>query len=126
MKYIRAALLGIVVIAMLIPIVSAPTSAHHADWHCGGKDTTNVIVGTLGNDSLVGTGCDDTIFGLSGRDILFGLAGEDRLYGNRGRDRLRGVDGEHDLLNGGRGFDRCRGDSIDTFRSCEVIVEVPV
>jgi hypothetical protein len=125
-KYIRTALVGAILIALFIPMMSAPASAHHRPWHCGGNDDVNVIVGTLGNNTLVGTPCDDLIMGLAGRDFIVGLGGEDRLNGNRGRDRLRGVDGEHDVLNGGRGFDRCRGDSIDTFVSCEVIVEVAV
>ena len=43
------------------------------------------------------------------------------VFGGFGNDRLRGnVDGEADLLAGGRGRDRCIGDALDTFVGCEI------
>lgn len=108
--------------ALLVLGLSAPAAAHHAPWHCGGNSSPDFIIGTLGPDRLVGTPCEDIVLGLAGRDVLFGLGGFDILRGGPGRDWLRGVDGEHDRLNGMGGRDRCVGDAIDTFVSCEVKV----
>ena len=122
MKYIRAALMGAVIIALLIPMMSAPTSANGRDGRDGdgrGRGCDEVIFGTLDRDALIGTRCDDVIFGFAGSDLIIGLRGEDRLLGGGGNDVLRDIDGDIDVLHGGRGFDRCTGDLDDIFISCE-------
>jgi Ca2+-binding RTX toxin-like protein len=91
----------------------------------------NVIVGTLGPDLLIGTQQNDWIVGRAGNDELVGRRGDDVLLGRRGNDVLRAAapggsgqnDSGADILRGGRGNDRCIGDSSDRFsRTCETII----
>ena len=61
--------------------------------------------------------------GSNGSYSLNGGDGNDRLASGDGRDRLNGGRGT-DVLNGGRGHDVCVGTrGVDTFRSCERIVD---
>jgi Ca2+-binding RTX toxin-like protein len=48
--------------------------------------TTNLIVGTPGNDNLIGTPGDDQIDGRAGDDVLDGRAGNDAMIGGTGND----------------------------------------
>jgi hypothetical protein len=66
--------------------------------------------------------------GTEGDDVIF--LGDERFYGGDvralgGDDLICGTGGTNDL-DGGSGYDRCQApaDSDNTFRSCEVIVEV--
>lgn len=89
--------------------------------------SSNVIMGTSGNDSLNGTPGNDTIYGLAGNDgiyagagndILDGGIGDDTLVGDAGDDRLLGGEGNdrmyagqgNDTLDGGAGNDEMTGD----------------
>src|SRR5688500_12766298 len=91
----------------------------------------NVIVGTLGDDSLFGGNQPDDIFGdvqnsltavgngislVSGSDLLDGANQHDRLYGDAGLDLLvdgsgSTVRGGNDDLIGGNGKDELYGDA---------------
>lgn len=108
-----------------LALVAGPAAA---DPVCGPGPhyEPNIILGTLGDDRLVGDQCANILVGLAGDDVLIGRLGEDVLRGGRHNDRLRAIDGEADQVNGGSGFDRCRGDQFDSFRRCEVLVVVTV
>jgi Ca2+-binding RTX toxin-like protein len=98
------------------PVVEPPTPPPAAT-----PTGFNLIIGSSGRDRLPGTAGRDAIFGLGGNDRLLGRRGSDRLYGGRGNDVLRGGIGrDRDVMNGGRGFDRCIGDTSDVYRSCEI------
>lgn len=115
-------LLGISVVLAALAIAATTGTARANDEGGGGHCRhvpLNVVVGTLGSDRLVGTPCADLIYGLNGADVLIGRGGSDTLRGGRGDDRIRGVDGEPDLLAGGRGTDVCVGDQFDSFTGCE-------
>jgi hypothetical protein len=46
----------------------------------------------------------------------------DRLFGGKGNDDLGDDDGDiEDLLNGGPGYDRCRGSPGERFVNCEEV-----
>jgi hypothetical protein len=70
--------------------------------------TTNIITGTVGNDTLIGTPAHDLIRGLGGNDIIDGLEGNDCLVGGQGNDSLYGKNG-NDILLGEYGRDRLNG-----------------
>jgi Ca2+-binding RTX toxin-like protein len=125
MKPTRAALLFAGTLLAGTLTLAAPAAAEPGEHPCHPHADPTVIVGSLGNDRLVGTPCANTIYGLPGNDVLVGRAGEDSLLGGRGNDRLRAIDGEADVVRGGAGFDRCRGDRLlDLFVRCEVVVAV--
>ena len=69
------------------------------------------MTGTRGSDTLQGTGRDDV--------ILTGAPGSDTLLGGAGTDALLAADGvrHNDIMAGGEGRDRCRGDRGDVKRS---------
>lgn len=71
-------------------------------------DSSDVIVGTSGNDSLTGTDGSDRIYGLGGDDTLVGGSGHDLLVGGGGNDLLEGGLGSDTLL-GGAGDDTIHG-----------------
>ena len=52
------------------------------------RDTTDVLEGGNGNDTLRGYGGDDTLSGGNGNDSLDGYKGDDRLVGGAGADVL--------------------------------------
>jgi len=68
-------------------------------------NTTFVIAGTDGDDTISGTAGDDVIFGLGGDDTLVGLAGDDEIHGGTGNDYLDGGPGGFDNLFGEGGND---------------------
>jgi Ca2+-binding RTX toxin-like protein len=77
-------------------------------------DSTEVLIGSQGNDTINGKGGyydflfgdsgDDTINGGSGHDVIWGQWGEDVLHGFAGDDTLRGGMAS-DILDGGDGED---------------------
>ncbi len=68
-------------------------------WDVAGIKT-QVLLGTVSNDTLLGYVTDDTIHGGAGNDTINGEGGNDALYGDSGTDNLDGGDGS-DLLDGG-------------------------
>jgi Ca2+-binding RTX toxin-like protein len=70
----------------------------------GGDD---VIEGGGGNDCIVAGEGNDYVNGGEGDDIIIGNGGTNQLFGGEGNDIIWG-DGD-DLVDGGRGWDQCRG-----------------
>jgi hypothetical protein len=106
--------------------LAAPAASASEGWCPHPWEPQNTIVGSRGNDVLNGTLCTDIIFGLAGNDTIRGKQGEDVLRGGRDNDRVIGVDTfypEADHVSGGAGFDTCIGDILDSFFSCEVVIE---
>lgn len=82
------------------------------------------IKGTPQSDFLYESQRSDIIRGLGGNDDLraneFPFDGDD-LRGGTGADELNALDADgRDTLNGGKGFDKCRGEPNDTYISCEL------
>lgn len=93
-------------------------------------NTSDVILGTTGDDIIRGLGGDDIICGGSGRDRIWGGGGDDLIFGgfdidrivggpgndtihgDGGSDRIEGGPGD-DVLNGDSGADRISGDGGD-------------
>ncbi|RZV45555.1 MAG: DUF4038 domain-containing protein, partial [Acidimicrobiales bacterium] len=71
-------------------------------------DGDDVILGTLGNDTIYGLGGDDIICGSAGNDRIDGGVGQDKIVGGRGRDRIFGGPGPDQLI-GRAGNDRLFG-----------------
>jgi Ca2+-binding RTX toxin-like protein len=83
-----------------------------------------VITGTAHSDKLYESQRSDTIEGRGGPDNLradrFPFDTDD-LKGGTGTDLLKARDGDdRDTLDGGKGFDKCLGDQLDTYISCEL------
>jgi TolB protein len=74
------------------------------------------ICGLGGNDTIRGGGGSDTLIGGDDDDTLIGGRGSDLVFGAAGRDVLLGRDGSRDVLDGGPGVDRIRGDRLDVVR----------
>jgi Ca2+-binding RTX toxin-like protein len=83
------------------------------------------IVGTHQNETLLESELNDTISGRGGIDHIFAdqfRADRDVANGNGGNDDINAFDQDDlDTLSGGDGYDLCRGDPGDEFRSCEKI-----
>jgi Ca2+-binding RTX toxin-like protein len=77
-----------------------------------GGDSSGIISGTGGADSLDGRGGDDLLFGNGGDDLLLGGLGHDDLSGGSGADSLSGGTG-NDTLGGGAGADVLAGKGGD-------------
>ena len=63
---------------------------------------------SIGSDVVFGTMNDDTINVMAGNDLVWGLAGNDLLIGGEGDDDLNGGEG-NDTLDGGLGNDQLAG-----------------
>jgi len=70
-------------------------------------EEVEVVIGTIGDDTLIGVAADN---------YLNGLEGDDHLEGEDGDDLLDGFDGL-DFLDGGNGTDECLGG--ETVLNCE-------
>ncbi|MFA5915496.1 MAG: Ig-like domain-containing protein, partial [Burkholderiales bacterium] len=70
-----------------------------------GRDHTQTIVGTNGNNILIGTSRGDVINALKGDDTVYGGAGSDRLNGGQGDDTLIGGAGNDYIDGGPHGYD---------------------
>ncbi|NEO90632.1 MAG: calcium-binding protein [Moorea sp. SIO3G5] len=71
-------------------------------------NTSVILIGGSGNDTLNGGSQDDTLKGRAGDDILNGRGGNDRLEGEEDSDVLNGGEG-NDTLIGGSGNDVLTG-----------------
>jgi Ca2+-binding RTX toxin-like protein len=97
-----------------LPGVS-PKPVPHAAIHGSdvtGTDGRDVIIGTLGADTLSGAGGNDHIFGRAGNDTLHGDDGNDKVFGGSGDDGVSG-DAGNDLTIGGSGKDTMDGGTGD-------------
>ena len=81
-----------------------------------GMETTVVVNGEDGNDTIVGTGSPTAVqfYGGNGNDSLTGSDFGDQLDGGDGNDLLAGR-GDDDRLSGGDGNDTLEGDGGDDF-----------
>lgn len=80
------------------------------DWLFG-EDGNDSLYGRNGNDVLFGGAGNDILYGGAGNDYLYGQTGYDQLFGETGNDYLDGgADGIADLLSGGSGADRFKGE----------------
>ena len=104
-----------------------------------GTDGSETIIGTGGSDVIYGLGAydvlegkrgSDELHGGAGRDEVYGGQGRDTVYGGRGRDQLGGdsggdtikaVDGQHDFILCGAGFDVAWIDEHDAAQMCEIV-----
>jgi len=81
--------------------------------------------GTAGNDLILGSIGPDTIRGRQGADCIVGGGGNDDLQGNQADDVLVGGPGD-DALDGNQGTDICYGGSgTDTAQNCETTYDIP-
>ena len=123
--------LGMAVMAALVADQAAQASNPRV---VTGTTQGDQIQGMNGPQIIYGRGGADRINGGKGPDIVYGGLGDDVLttgkggateaaYGGQGNDVLKDfASGQSPgLLKGGPGHDRCIGDKLDTFRSCEVI-----
>lgn len=69
-----------------------------------GTNSSELILGGSGNNTMNGGGGADCILGGGGADIINGGSGTDILLGGDGNDRLSG-DGDTDACVGGAGTD---------------------
>ena len=99
-----------------------------------GNDEDNLLLGVDGNDQLHGRDGDDKLFGdieldssptaFPGDDTLKGGPGKDLLSGDEGDDTLISIDGEPDILIGGKGSDTPIPDGADTLQDFSVDVAI--
>ncbi|MCI5076084.1 MAG: hypothetical protein MRY80_13710, partial [Oricola sp.] len=72
------------------------------DLHIEGLSTSEVLKGTVGDDTISGNGGIDNIDGLAGNDTLSGGDGDDTVDGGPGDDLIIGGSGEgNDAYDGG-------------------------
>ncbi len=67
-----------------------------------------IIIGTMGDDTITGTSLGDLIFGQGGNDVIDGGQGNDCIFGGADDDTITGGYGK-DLLVGGSGNDNLSG-----------------
>jgi len=135
---LRVLVLGLAFFAVAIVAAVQP---YVAAGHSPDLSKPCTIVGTGGDDLLAGTPAADVICGLGGNDVIGANGGNDivragpgsdRIQGDGGKDVLQGGDGndwiwardgQHDHVNGGRGYDRYRVDrSLDVKRAVEAVM----
>ena len=84
-----------------------------------GDSVPNALRGGSGADTIHGGDGNDVVRGGPGKDIIGGGHGLDRLYGQRNADTLNVRDRRRgDLVDGGRGADRCLVDPGDRVIRC--------
>ena len=91
------------------------------DFTIIGSAQTDIIVGSMGEDTITGGGTvlPDNLSGGSGNDHITGAGGADTLAGGAGNDTLNGVGGNdiitggtgNDIIDGGSGTDTIEGDA---------------
>jgi hypothetical protein len=111
-------LLGMVVLlALMASGVALAVIKTCPNIPCNGTDNADVLHERV-------NGRPDNIFGFDDRDLLDAnnrFDDRDRLHGGDASDKLLANDRDnHDVLRGGRGFDRCYGDPGDRFVNCNV------
>ena len=75
----------------------------------GGRDGPNdILIASIGDDTVYGDGGNDRIEGGDGNDILLGGAGDDIITDQGGDDNIQGGDG-NDVIHGGNGINLILG-----------------
>jgi Ca2+-binding RTX toxin-like protein len=69
----------------------------------GGTDGNDILIASIGDDTVWGDGGNDRIEGGHGNDILNGGAGDDIITDMGGDDNIKGGDG-NDAIHGGNGI----------------------
>ncbi|MFS4579865.1 calcium-binding protein [Phaeobacter sp. C3_T13_0] len=77
-----------------------------------GGETNDLLLGTIGTETILGGAGNDNIDARGGEDTVEGGAGNDTLDGGSADDNIFGGDGE-DILVGGNGDDFMRGNADD-------------
>ncbi|GBF27484.1 leukotoxin [bacterium MnTg02] len=80
----------------------------------GGTEGADILIGSIGDDTLYGDGGDDVLEGGDGGDFLFGGAGDDIITDLAGDDVIKGGDG-NDAINAGNGDDLVLGGAGSDF-----------
>jgi Ca2+-binding RTX toxin-like protein len=94
-----------------------PATIFKADGSPGrlaGTGGDDVIVGSIGRDTIEAGGGDDLICAVDGRDAILGGTGTDRIYAGSGDDEVESGAGTGDDVYGGEGRDLV---TIDSFNS---------
>lgn len=81
-----------------------------------GLNTSQVMSGTSGNDTIYGNGGDDGISGGAGHDVIYGGSGNDSINGGAGWDELTGGIGRDTFIF-------ARGESGPTYATADVITD---
>ena len=75
----------------------------------GGRDVFNdVLIASIGDDTIYGDSGDDRLEGGDGNDILIGGAGDDIITDQGGDDLIQGLDGD-DVIQAGNGINLVLG-----------------
>jgi Ca2+-binding RTX toxin-like protein len=74
----------------------------------GGTAFDDIIISSIGDDTLYGDGGNDRLEGGDGVDIIFGGTGDDIITDKGGDDNLQGQDG-NDAIHGGNGVNLILG-----------------
>ena len=69
----------------------------------GGTDANDILIASIGDDTIWGDGGNDRLEGGDGNDEILGGAGDDIITDKGGDDVLKGEDG-NDVLHGGNGI----------------------
>lgn len=87
-----------------------------------GGSNQDLIRGGLGNDTLFGGAGDDVLHGGDGADWINPGPGSDNVFADAGNDQIFSVDLHGDIIQGGAGFDRHRGDALDQIIEIEALL----
>ena len=112
-----ATVLGIILVAPLLPLGVTPAHAGGTATCFGSPtlgDPRNVVMGTDQSETLIGTPAADIIIGRRGRDTIRGLGGADLICGSEDSDppdagdKIYGGPG-FEIISGGQGDDSIFG-----------------
>ena len=74
----------------------------------GGTSGNDILIASIGDDTVYGDGGNDRIEGGDGNDLLRGGAGDDIITDKGGDDNIQGGDG-NDVIHGGNGINLILG-----------------
>ncbi|AYF85838.1 MULTISPECIES: peroxidase family protein [unclassified Pseudomonas] len=80
----------------------------------GGTNEADILIASIGDDTIWGDGGNDRIEGGDGVDSLNGGAGDDIITDMGGDDNIKGDDG-NDVIHGGNGFNLILGGAGNDF-----------
>ncbi|TWT01670.1 peroxidase family protein [Reyranella sp. CPCC 100927] len=80
----------------------------------GGTDAADILIASIGDDTLYGDGGNDRLEGGFGNDIINGGAGDDIIRDTGGDDNIKAGDG-NDVVHAGPGLDLVMGGAGQDF-----------
>ena len=80
----------------------------------GGTENADIMIASIGDDTLFGDGGNDRLEGGFGNDIINGGAGDDIITDNGGDDNIKAGDG-NDVVHSGPGLDLVLGGAGQDF-----------